>query len=67
MEDKRIDDIIAMLDNSVENGDGHINLTVDDEKISTTTITRGCVDDADNPTACSVPTFELPGDDKYQL
>ncbi|MCR5737704.1 MAG: hypothetical protein K6G64_08655 [Eubacterium sp.] len=66
MEDKRIDEIIAMLDGSVKKGDGHINVTVDDTKETEQTISRGCCDNSDNPTACSVPTLELPDDDEFQ-
>lgn len=66
MEDKRIEDIIAMLDNSVKKGDGHINVTVDDTKESSKKMVRGCADNSANPTACSVPTMELPDDDEFQ-
>ena len=66
MDDKRIDDIIAMLDGSVKKGDGHINITVDDTKETAKTMARGCADNSDNPTACSIPTIELPGDEDFQ-
>lgn len=65
-DDKRIDDIIAMLDGSVQRGDGHINVKVDESQDSSQEITRGCADCSANPTACSVPTIELPGDEDFQ-
>lgn len=64
--DKMIDDIVAMLDGSVARGDGHINVKVDEAQDSSTETTRGCADCSMNPTACSVPTIELPGDEDFQ-
>lgn len=63
---KMIDDIIAMLDNSVQNGDGHINVKMDEEQPDSREVTRGCADCSINATACSVPTIELPGDEDFQ-
>ena len=31
--EKMIDDIVAMLDNSVKKGDGHINVVIDENQI----------------------------------
>lgn len=64
--DKIIDDIIAMLDNSVMNGDGHINIKIDEEQNQSKEVTRGCADCSVNPMACSVPTIELPGDEDFE-
>jgi hypothetical protein len=64
--EKMIDDIVAMLDNSVSNGDGHINVKVDEtlESSKSKEVIRGCAECSINPTACSIPTAELPGDDE---
>ena len=59
--EKMIDDIVAMLDNSVKKGDGHINVVIDEKEV-----TRGCADCSVNPMACSVPTIELPGDEDFE-
>lgn len=64
--DKMIEDIIAMLDGSVKKGDGHINIKVDDSAEFLKETSRGCADNSLNPTACSVPTIELPGDEDFQ-
>ena len=64
--EKMIDDIVAMLDGSVKRGDGHINVKVDEEQQSSTETVRGCADCSSNPTACSIPTMELPGDEEFQ-
>ncbi len=55
----QVDDIVAMLDNMVANGHGHINVSVDDsvEAGSKTTQTMGCTDCAKGDLACSVPTL----------
>lgn len=55
-----IDDIVAMLDNSVKKGDGHINVVIDENQKDSKEVTRGCADCSVNPMACSVPTIELP-------
>lgn len=60
MADKnQINDIIAMLDNMVEQGHGHVNVSVDDtiEAGEKTTQTMGCTDCAKGDLACSVPTL----------
>ena len=60
MADKnQIDDIVAMLDQMMGDGQGHVNVTIDDaiadgEK---TTATLGCTDCAKGDLACSVPTL----------
>ena len=53
-----IDDIIAMLDNSVSKGVGHLNIsTVDSDKESKTVEQLGCLDCAKGDLACSIPTL----------
>ena len=55
----QVDDIVAMLDNMVANGHGHINVSVDDsvEAGGKTTQTMGCTDCAKGDLACSDPTL----------
>lgn len=60
MTDKnQVDDIVAMLDNMVMNGHGHINVSVDDTVAAgeKTEETLGCLDCAKGDLACSVPTL----------
>ncbi|MFQ9515699.1 MAG: hypothetical protein ACLRZ9_07700 [Eubacterium sp.] len=64
--EKMIDDIVAMLDGSVKNGDGHINVKIDENQDDSKEVTRGCADCSTNPTACSIPTLELPDDEDFQ-
>ena len=68
--EKMINDIVAMLDNGVKRGDGHINVKVNpvtdeakevkDEK----SVTRGTAECSINPMPCCAPTEILPGDDE---
>lgn len=68
--EKMIDDIVAMLDGNMSKGDGHINVKVNEmvEGIQDVkkdkSVIRGCAECSINPTACSIPTVELPGDDE---
>lgn len=64
--DMRIEDIIAMLDGSVEKGVGHINVDVDEKKDSTVSVESGCADCSSNPTACSIPTLHIGLDDEEE-
>ena len=60
MTDKnQIDDIVAMLDNMMGNGHGHVNVSVDDtvQAGQKSTQTMGCTDCAKGDLACSVPTL----------
>mgnify|MGYP000759770656 FL=1 len=60
MTDKdQVDDIVTMLDNMMENGHGHVNVSVDDsvEAGKKSAITMGCTDCAKGDLACSVPTL----------
>ncbi len=55
----QIDDIVAMLDRMMGDGQGHVNVSVD-EAIAAgekTTATMGCTDCAKGDLACSVPTL----------
>ena len=68
--EKMIDDIVAMLDGNMAKGDGHINVKVNEmvengqDVQRDKSVIRGCADCSINPTACSIPTAELPGDDE---
>ena len=64
--EKMIDDIVAMLDGSIIKGDGHINVKVNERVESSKEVVRGCAECSANPTACSIPTAELPGDDEFE-
>ncbi|HKM22768.1 MAG TPA: hypothetical protein VJZ01_12100 [Lachnospiraceae bacterium] len=63
--EKMIDDIVAMLDNSVGNGVGHVNLEVEstNEEAVRNVETMGCTDCSRTPLACSVPTLHQGLDD----
>ena len=55
----KVDDIVSMLDNMVENGHGHINVSMDEniKDGEKATITLGCTDCAKGDLACNVPTL----------
>ena len=60
MADKnQIDDIVAMLDQMMGDGQGHVNVSIDDAiaEGEKTTATLGCTDCAKGDLACSVPTL----------
>lgn len=60
MADKnQIDDIVAMLDQMMGDGQGHVNVSMDDTVVvgDKTTATMGCTDCAKGDLACSVPTL----------
>ncbi|MCQ2081880.1 MAG: hypothetical protein MJZ11_09475 [Lachnospiraceae bacterium] len=66
MEDteKMIDELVAMLDNGVVNGVGHVNVHNDPAEESLMTVdTMGCTDCSRTPLACSVPTLHQGLDD----
>lgn len=53
-----IDDIVALLDNSVSKGVGHLNIsTIDSENETKTVEQLGCLDCAKGDLACSIPTL----------
>lgn len=63
-ENKMIDDLVAMLDSSMEKGVGHVNADVDaDIEGSKNVQTMGCSDCSRTPLACSVPTLHQGLDD----
>ena len=65
-QDKRIDDLVALLDGSVKNGVGHLNVDVDETSENKRSVdTMGCTDCSRTPLACSVPTLHQ-GLDDYQ-
>lgn len=64
--EKLIEEIVAMLDGSVQRGDGHINVNVEENLKEDKEVVRGTADCSVNPMACSVPTIELPGDEEFQ-
>ena len=55
----QVDDIVAMLDNMMGNGHGHVNVSVDETVPGgqKTEETLGCLDCAKGDLACSVPTL----------
>ncbi len=67
MDDKlnNVNDLVSMLDNMVENGHGHINVSVDPEQEGKTVQTLGCLDCAKGDLACSVPTLMEGMDDAF--
>ena len=60
----QIDDLVALLDGSVEAGVGHLNVDVDEaQEQARSTETMGCTDCSRTPLACSVPTLHQGLDD----
>ena len=56
--DKRIDDIIAMLDNFTEQNGGHMNINVNSDDIDSKKIdTANSLDCSSGNMACKVPTL----------
>lgn len=63
-EEKMIDELVALLDNGVVNGVGHVNVQNDPaEEALMTMDTMGCTDCSRTPLACSVPTLHQGLDD----
>lgn len=63
-EKKKIDDIVAMLDNFVTNGGGHMNLQIDDNESEDVIIeTYKSTDCSTGNMACKVPTLHKGIDD----
>ena len=61
---QQIDELVAMLDNGVVNGVGHVNVQNDPAEESLMTVdTMGCTDCSRTPLACSVPTLHQGLDD----
>ncbi len=66
MEDKKLlDDIVAMLDNFMTEGGGHMNIDVNTLNTETqkTVQQLGCTDCSSNDMACQVPTLHEGLDD----
>ena len=62
--EQMIEDIIAMLDGSVAEGAGHINVKIDENGNVDKEVTTGCADCSVNDMACQVPTIFLEGEDE---
>ena len=66
MDDKRVEDLVKMLDAGMAMGVGHVNVDTDLTSEETATVqTTGCTDCSRTPLACSVPTLQQ-GLDDYQ-
>ncbi len=58
MDNKKIDDLIQMLDSGMAMGVGHVNVDTDEQASEAKTVqTMGCTDCSRTPLACSVPTL----------
>ena len=58
VDERQIDELVALLDNGVVNGVGHVNVDTDSEEESLVKVdTMGCTDCSRTPLACSVPTL----------
>lgn len=55
--DKRIDDIISMLDKFTVNNGGHMNITVNEDSIEKQVDTANSLDCSNGDMACKVPTL----------
>lgn len=55
--DKRIDDIIAMLDGFTTNNGGHMNITVNGNNIEKQVDIANSLDCSNGDMACKVPTL----------
>ena len=60
-----VNDIVAMLDEMVINGTGHINVSFDAEQEGTSIESMKSLDCAKGDLACSVPTLFDGLDDKF--
>ncbi|MCI9430488.1 MAG: hypothetical protein HFI94_10185 [Lachnospiraceae bacterium] len=66
MDDKRVEDLVKMLDAGMAMGVGHVNVDTDLTSEEAATVqTMGCTDCSRTPLACSVPTLQQ-GLDDYQ-
>jgi hypothetical protein len=59
-----IDDIVAMLDDMMSKGHGHVNVSVDPDAVGKKVDTMGCTDCAKGDLACAIPTLHE-GIDEY--
>lgn len=60
-----IEDIVSMLDDMVEKGHGHINVSYDPDQTGKEVETMGCLDCAKGNLACAVPTLHEGIDDAF--
>ena len=61
-----IDDLVAMLDQGMSGGVGHVNVNFDENSNKAKDVlTMGCTDCSRTPLACSVPTLHQ-GLDSYE-
>ena len=66
MDDKKVEDLVKMLDSSMAMGVGHINVDTDLTSEEATNVqTMGCTDCSRTPLACSVPTLHQGLDDYH--
>jgi hypothetical protein len=66
MDDKKIEELVKMLDSGMAMGVGHVNVDTDLSLNEATNVqTMGCTDCSRTPLACSVPTLQQ-GLDDYQ-
>lgn len=66
MDDKKIEELVKMLDSGMAMGVGHVNVDTDLSLSEATNVqTMGCTDCSRTPLACSVPTLQQ-GLDDYQ-
>lgn len=62
--EQMIEDIIAMIDGTMAEGAGHVNVKIDENgKIEKEVKTMGCTDCSINSMPCQVPTIFLDGED----
>ncbi|MFI3164381.1 MAG: hypothetical protein R3Y65_08105 [Bacillota bacterium] len=57
-ENEKIDDLVAMLDNLMEGGQGHVNVFcdgADGDVVAEATVSQDC--GCGNKTACQIPTM----------
>ena len=59
MDDKKVEELVKMLDSGMAMGVGHVNVDYDESKEESKNVqTMGCTDCSRTPLACSVPTLE---------
>lgn len=66
MNDKKIEDLVAMLDQFMSNGGGHLNVTnngADSSDVVKKVTKMGSLDCASGNLACQVPTLHVGIDD----
>lgn len=69
MNDKKIEDLVAMLDQFMSNGGGHFNVSsqnADADDTSKSVTTMGSLDCASGNMACRVPTLHIGIDEEEE-